>query len=474
MGLLMRARAAGDLAHRYGWAFRQAWRARGETDPPGRVPYETQFLPAALALQETPVSPAPRVAMWMLILFAVLATTWATFGKVDVVATAHGKLIPDDRTKVVQSIEAATVKSILVAEGERVRAGQLLVELDGTAERADSARLAGEIQESGLRAARAEAFLRAAAGEPAGLAPPAGVPAARVLAEQRLLDGERAEFAARQREADADVARRGAELRAVREVVRGLEGTVPLARRRAEDFRKLTEQNLASRHEYLALQELQLQQEGELAAQRQKVQELEAALLEARTRKAAGVAEVRRAALDALRDARQRGAAAAQEMAKAQQRGRRMRLTAPVDGTVQQLAVHTLGGVVTPAQPLMVIVPAHNPLQVEAFVENRDVGFIRAGQAAEVKVETFPYTRYGTLHARVLHVSDDAIEHEKRGLVYSARVGLDRTTMKVEDRTVRLTPGMAVTVEIRMRKRRVIEYFLTPLLQHKNESLRER
>ncbi len=474
MGILIRARAAGDLAHRYGWAFRQAWRARGETDPPGRVPYETQFLPAALALQETPVSPAPRVAMWTLILFALVATTWATFGKVDVVATAHGKLIPDNRTKVVQPMEAATVKAILVAEGQRVRAGQLLVELDGTAESADSTRVTDELQASQLRAARAEAFLRAVAGGAAALPAIPGIPGERMRAEQRLLESERLEFRARQDEADADVARRGAELRAVSEVVRGLEGTVPLARRRAEDFRRLAEQDMASRHEYLELRQMQLQQEGELAAQRQKVQELEAALLEARNRKAAAAAEARRTAMDALREARQRAAAAAQELAKAQQRGRRMRLTAPVDGTVQQLAVHTLGGVVTPAQPLMVIVPAHNPLQVEAFVENRDIGFIRAGQAAEVKVETFPYTRYGTLHARVLHVSDDAIEDERRGLVYSARVALDRTTMRVDDKTVRLTPGMAVTVEVKMRRRRVIEYFLTPLLQHKNESLRER
>ena len=143
-------------------------------------------------------------------------------------------------------------------------------------------------------------------------------------------------------------------------------------------------------------------------------------------------------------------------------------------GTVQQLAVHTVGGVVTPAQPLLVIVPSDHPLEVEAFVENKDIGFVHPGQEAEVKVETFPFTRYGTLHASVTQVSHDAISDDKRGLVYSARVKLARDTMAVDGQTVRLTPGMAVTVEVKTGSRRVIDYFLSPLLQYRDESLRER
>lgn len=144
------------------------------------------------------------------------------------------------------------------------------------------------------------------------------------------------------------------------------------------------------------------------------------------------------------------------------------------DGTVQQLAVRTVGGVVTPAQALMVIVPRDDALEVEAFLENKDIGFVNAGQQAEVKVETFPFTKYGTIPASLTHVSTDAINDEKRGLVYSARARLQRATMQVEDKTVNLSAGMAVTVEIKTGKRRVIEYFLSPLLQYGNESLRER
>jgi hemolysin D len=141
---------------------------------------------------------------------------------------------------------------------------------------------------------------------------------------------------------------------------------------------------------------------------------------------------------------------------------------------VQQIAVHTVGGVVTPAQALMVVVPKDDALEVEAFIENKDIGFVRVDQEAEIKIETFSYTKYGTIHAKVTQVSNDAVNDEKRGLIYSSRVKPERSTVQVGNRLVNLSPGMAVTVEIKTDKRRVIEYFLTPLLQYGSESLRER
>ena len=162
---------------------------------------------------------------------------------------------------------------------------------------------------------------------------------------------------------------------------------------------------------------------------------------------------------------------------------------------MQQIAVHTVGGVVTPAQQLMVVVPADSRLEVEAMVPNKDIGFVQVGQPAEIKVDTFNFTRYGFLRGEVLNVSQDAIARDRpadkagagtpgaerdtsepqgQELVYAARVSLDRTRMQVEDKLVNLTPGMAVTVEIRTGSRRVIEYLLSPLLRYKQESLRER
>jgi len=196
--------------------------------------------------------------------------------------------------------------------------------------------------------------------------------------------------------------------------------------------------------------------------------------MEAQQQQATLAAETRRQLLDQQSLASQKAASLEQELIKAEQRGRLMHLTAPVAGTVQQLAVNTVGGVVTPAQPLMVIVPKDNMLEVEAMLPNKDIGFVNPGQDAEVKVETFPFTKYGTLHGKITQVSSDAIQDEKLGLIYSTRVKLSKDTLRVENKMVRLTPGMAVTVEVRTGTRRVIEYFLSPLMQVTSESLRER
>jgi hemolysin D len=198
---------------------------------------------------------------------------------------------------------------------------------------------------------------------------------------------------------------------------------------------------------------------------------------------------------DDLAKAEQKAAGLAQDVIKAEQRTSLQRLTAPVDGMVQQLAIHTIGGVVTPAQALMLIVPAESRLEIEAMISNRDIGFVEVGHDAAIKVDTFNFTRYGLLHGKVLTVSHDAITRDKpqerltdkpqgaetsssepkgQELIYAARVSLARTQMDVEDKRVNLSPGMAVTIEIKTGSRSIISYLLSPLIRYKHESLRER
>ncbi|MCC7183409.1 MAG: HlyD family type I secretion periplasmic adaptor subunit [Rhodocyclaceae bacterium] len=471
----LRWRAALDLVKRYGAAFRHAWRERAKLDPQTRLPHEAEFLPAALALRETPVSPVPRFAMWLMVAFAVIALLWAIFGHVDVVATAHGKVVPSDRTKVIQPFETATVKAIRVRDGQAVEAGEVLIELDATTTTADTTRIANELTVARLQAARAKALLAAiATGRAAILTDLRGIDQARLAQEQRVLDGQYGEYQAKLARVDAEIVKREAELRSTREIVRKLEQTVPIARQRALDFKSLAEKNFISKHGYLEKEQARIEQEADLATQQSRIKEVTAALEEGHSQRATLTAETRRMALDSLSEAEQKATAYGQELAKAQSRGRLMTLTAPVDGTVQQLAIHTIGGVVTEAQPLMVIVPRDNPIEVEAYIENKDIGFVNPEQAATVKIETFPFTKYGTIDAKVTHVSSDALNDEKRGLIFAARVSLAQTTIQVENKAVRLSPGMAVTVEIKTAKRRVIEYFLSPLLQYRDESLRER
>ena len=211
----------------------------------------------------------------------------------------------------------------------------------------------------------------------------------------------------------------------------------------AQAYKTLYDKQLVSRMQYLEADR----------ARAQKAQEHAAALAEAETR----------------------AKSLSQELAKAENRASQQTLTAPIDGIVQQLAVHTVGGVVTPAQQLMVIAPREGLLEVEAWVDNKDIGFVNPEQEAEIKIEAFPFTRYGTIDGKILTLSKDAVPVEKVGLVYSARVSMARSTIQVEnDKEVYLSPGMNVTVEIKTGQRRLIEYFLSPLLQASRESIRER
>ena len=474
MGIGVLLHAIRDLLHRYGAVTRLAWKHRKEFDPVPRLPYEREFLPASLALQETPVSPAPRVAMWLLITFAIIAVLWSIFGHVDVVATAQGKIVPNEGAQIIQPLEASVVKVIHVADGQKVKTGDVLIELDATSTGADARRLENDLVVAKLQSARAEAFLKGMDGGEPVLDPVPDVDPDRWTQEYNWLDSQWQEYKAKLERTEADIARAKAEIRSNQEMVTTLQRTVPMDRERADVFKTLYEDRVVSKQDYMDKEKQAIEEEGQLAAQADKLQESQAALEGALKQKTSLITETRRTMMDNQHDADQKVTTNAQELVKAQQRHKLMRLVAPVDGSVQQLAIHTVGGVVTPAEQLMVIVPADDPIEVEAFVENKDIGFVNAGQKAEIKIETFPYTKYGTLHGLVKSVSSDAIDDENRGLVYSTRIKLNQTTIRVENKTVNLGPGMAVTAEIKTGKRRVIEYFLTPLLQHSNESLRER
>lgn len=467
--------AAAELAQRYRAAFAHAWRHRRATDAVARLPHEAQFLPAALSLQETPAPAAPRLLMWALMAFAAIAVLWSVFGRIDIVATAQGKVVPSGRTKTIQSFATATVTAIHVSDGQRVKAGDLLVELDATVAHADQLRLRGDLAAARLQAARGQAVLAALDGRPAPvLARPDGVTDSQFAEARQLLASQWGEYSAKQMRIDAEIARREGEMMSTRALAGKLEQTVPIARQRAQDFKNLVDQNFVSKHGYLEREQVRIEQEAELENLRSRVKSIEAGLREGRAQKVELAAEMRRASMDSMADGQQKAGALEQEVQKADLQDKLTRLTAPVDGTVQQLAVHTVGGVVTPAQPVMVIVPQEDAVEVEAFIENKDVGFVKAGQEAEVKIEAFQYTKYGTVRAQVMSVSHDAIQDEKLGLVYALRVRMDKPSLQVDGADVALGPGMAASVEIKTGNRRVIEYFLSPLATHTSESLRER
>jgi membrane fusion protein, hemolysin D len=447
---------------------------------------EREFLPAALEIMETPASPVGRAIGAAIIALLILALAWAIFGRVEIVATASGKVVTSGRSKILQPLEPGIIRAIHVQNGDAVKAGDVLVELDATESQADSTRLAGELLSARLEAARLEAMLSANPDPQSAFIPPAEADPAQIALTRRFIDSAMADFNAKIAELDRQAAREDANRHAVSATIEKIQTELPILREQLEMRRTLFERNVGSKLAYLDAQERVVESERELPVQQSRLTEAEASAAAALEARHKAEAEQRSGWLAALADAQAKAASLSQELVKADQHRLHQVLLAPIDGVVQQLAVHTIGGVVKTADTLLVLVPTDSPLEVEAAIASADIGFVHDGQPAKIKVDSFPFTRYGLIDGKLLSVSPDSMEIENgaeasngaeprgREPVFMARVALDRSAIVTGDQVLRLKPGMAVTVEIDTGMRRIIDYLLSPLVRHTEESMTER
>jgi hemolysin D len=456
---------------------------------------ELAFLPAALEIVQTPPSPVGRAIVLTLIGLFSAALAWSWWGTIDIVASATGKIVPSDRTKVIQPFETGVIRSIRVQDGQPVKAGDVLIELDPTLNAAERDHLSNDLLAEQLNIARLRAALSGDSDALADFAPPAKADPTLVRTQRQLLLHQVSERRAKLASLDRQEAQKIAEVATTDATIQKLEALIPVIQTRVDMRKSLMDKELGSKLIYYETLQQLIEQQKELAVQKSHLQEAEAAVGAIRETRSQAMAEYRRGLADDLVKSEQKANGLSQDLIKAEQKTRLQQLTAPVDGVVQQLAVHTIGGVVTPAQTLLVVVPSDSRLEIEAMVPNRDIGFVHVGQEAQIKVDTFNFTRYGLLHGEVLSVSQDAIirDHlqdrpEERGggapnessepkgqeLNYSARISLAQTEMHIDNRIVHLSPGMAVTVEIKTGSRTVLSYVLSPLLRYQQEALRER
>jgi hemolysin D len=466
--------------------FRRAQGRRGE---------ELAFLPAALEIVETPPSPTGRRIVATIILLFCAAMVWAWWGTIDIVASATGKIVPSGRTKVIQPFETGVVRSISVQDGQTVKAGDILIELDPTVNAAERDHLHNDLLAERLNIARLRAAFAGGNDRVAEFTPPNDADPILAATQRQLLLNQVAEHRAKIAALTRQQAQKEAERATIAATIHKLEELIPVVQQRVDIRKTLMERELSSKLGYFEILQQLVEQQEELSVQKSHLQEAEAAVAAVRETREQAIAEYSHTISDELAKSEQKASGLAQDLIKAEQRTRLQQLSAPVDGVVQQLAIHTVGGVVTPAQSLLVIVPSESRLEIEAMVSNRDIGFVHPGQEAEIKIDTFNFTRYGLLHGQVLSVSQDAIirdqqqerandrrlglqneSSEPRGqeLNYSARVSLDRTQMRIDDQMVNLSPGMAATVEIKTGSRNILSYLLSPLRRYHQEALRER
>lgn len=436
---------------------------------------EFEFLPSALEILETPASPTARAVMLVLAAFFTIALGWSLIGEVDVVAVAQGKLVPTTGVKTIQPLEIGVVRAIHVHDGQEVKAGGLLVELDPTESEVDKGQVSRELMAARVEQARLMAQLRTLdRGVPTELREPEGADPNVVLMHRKRLESDILSFRAEIATLEGEQARRLAEREAVKTEIRKLTKTIPLIEGREKGIGELYQKGVAPKPQWLELKQLLIESRENLEIQRHKLAESDAGLKTTMMQMEKVKAEAQKDVLAAIVEVEDKIKAADLQLRKALRREFQQQLRAPVDGYIQQLQVHTIGGVVQPAQVLMVLVPKGAVLEAEAMVLNKDRGFVEEGQPAEIKLESFPFTKYGTIDGRVTTVSGDAIEDEKQGLVYATRISMAGSTIQVDGRSVRLGPGMATTVEIKTGKRRIIEFLMAPLLRYTGESLRER
>jgi hemolysin D len=462
---------AKELLQRYKTIWQAAWSTRHEMVGPKRLADQTAFLPAALSLQETPVHPAPRRTAWVLCGLFLIALLWSIFGKIDIVAVAHGRIIVSERSKTVQPLEAGVIRQVHVKDGDQVVAGQVLIELDPTNASADSASVGEQLAAAQSELQRTTALLDALRqNKTPTLTDTKAV--SNTVAQQ--LQTEWQDITAKLAKLSSEQARRQAEMATVNATIAKLEATLPLAKQRELDVKGLAEQGFMSSHLAQDRTRERIELERDLTTQRARRQEAQAAAFEATQAQAAYRAETQRLLTERQAQAHTKQEQLSQEQNKAQAKTRLTQLTAPTSGTVQQLVVHTTGGVVTPAQVLMVIVPKDAEVTAEVIVDNKDIGFVQAGQASTIKLETFPFTRYGTVDAQVKTVAADAVNDEKRGAIFPALLTLKSSTLNVDGKRVNLAPGMNLSAEIKTGQRRIISYLFNPVHKALDESLGER
>ena len=480
----------------------ESWRWQNEADKAFKPKAEHEFLPAALEIMEKPPSPGLRWLLLMTCVLFVLALIWSIIGRIDVVATAAGKTVPGENVKIVQPIEIGAVRAIHVKNGQFVKKGELLIELDPTLATADEAQSTQSLRSAQVIKARNDALLDHLRGVPARFVAPAGTPPEIAATEEAFVRNAVAQYEAQRSALIQQRAESEADLAGTRAEIAKLEEALPFIDKQLNARAELAEKGFFSTLKLLEYEQLRAEHLRNIEVQRANFARSEASIRRLEAEMLSLRAGFGRTAVTDFAEAESEAGLASEQLRKAARMRQYQELRAPVDGVVQQLAVTTVGGVVQPAQPLMVIVPCtsgdaantsscNGGISVEAFVQNKDIGFVGVGQRVAVKLEAFNFTDYGLIEGTVTNISRDAIDQSQQpagsvrdengrpvqpALVYAARIdlacGADHPSRHPLCDSVQ--PGMSVQAEIKTGRRRIIQYLLSPISRAVNEAGRER
>jgi HlyD family secretion protein len=447
----------------------------------GAAPEAAVFAPEALAIEERPTSPLPRFILRACAVFFAALVVWAAFGKLDIVAVAEGRLVPASQLKIVQPPEQGIVREILVREGERVAAGQLLMRMESRLADADLSVVQQELALRRLQLRRIDAEL-------------AGRTLEREAADPQALFTEvEAQWAANRRALEDSFAQERSVLDRARqnraaaaEVKAKLEQTLPHYREQERAYEKLARDGFAGSLAARDKQRERIEKEQDLLSQGHALESADATTAQSEKRLVQLQSEYRQKLHTERVEVYAQHQRLEQELGKQEHKQGRLELRAPQAGTVKDLATHTPGTVVGPGVIIMTLVPTDEQLRAEVWVSNQDVGFVHAGQDAKLKLTAFMFQKYGMLDGRVLRVSADAAEQtagtaaaraeaqRAQPAAYKSVVELNTQHLDNDGHRYELSPGMHVSAEIKLGSRTVLEYLLSPVQKAFHEAGRER
>ena len=439
-----------------------------------RLQYE--FLPAAEEIVETPAAPLGALVVWLVALLLIVALAWSYFGRIDIVAVANGKISTEGSTKTIQPAISGVVTNINVREGQHVKKGEALLALDKTTAEKDVATASQSLNTE--RVERDILRWLAVGGNTDEIINNADLPDETKVMLRQFASSQTALSAARQQAVNGTISNYQHQLQFNQQAKNQLETNAQnLKNRKAEIEKQLPNANpvdkLRLQNELSNIDQRITSADSAVLGQNQQLLQSQSALTQAQNQSQTQIAETNSAFNNQIIMAEKRIIELENNLVKAKQILAQTTITAPVDGTVLSLTVKTIGGVVNAGQQLAQIVPEKVPLYVDAALDNQDVGFVKPGQRVVVKVATYPFQRYGYLEGTVENISPDAIQDDKKGLIYKAKIKLNDDKSSKQNQ-LKLLPGMSVSAEITTGQRRIIEFFLDPLMTKADESLKVR
>ena len=422
-------------------------------------------MPLLAEIEDEPVNPLGRAVFWIIILAIIFFGGWLYWGKVDIVVSARGKVIPAEEIKILQPLTTGSVSQILVREGDFVKEGQVLMEIDPSSTEPELSSLKEDAKKLELELMRLDAVFHQKPFQPDVSRYGHDLVAVQERIYISSINLQQKQIQAKEEELEQI----GEQRKAANADYEKLQSLLQISEAKLERLEPV--RDLISRDQYDQAQSEFNNLNGNFVAAGYKKNELSATARRVKSEINVIIESERDKNLSEIAEKKNELNYLKANIEKTTFINAKQQLVAPVDGFINKILIHTIGGVVSPAEKLIALVPANSPLIIRVQVQNKDIGFISQSMKTRIKVDTFSFQKYGTIDGKITHIAHDSMEDKMKGLVYEVDVKPDKISLFVDGISTPMTVGMSVTAEIKVGKRRIMEFFIYPLIKYLDEGI---